>query len=110
MSDNPERRVPTVLAAALVAGLAFAWPARADTAGLTRQVGPHPRQARQQILQLRELDLKPAFPAPGTLREDVENKLGPIEHLARKKIFQVPSLRRRKLVVENHRGDALGLE
>ena len=30
MSDNPERRVPTVLAAALVAGLAFASPARAE--------------------------------------------------------------------------------
>jgi len=33
LSENPERRVPTVLAAALVAGLAFASPVRADTSG-----------------------------------------------------------------------------
>ena len=55
MSDNPERRVPTVLAAALVAGLAFASPARADTAGpscttpldLVRLTNPLPHLAQK---------------------------------------------------------------
>ena len=71
---------------------------------------PHSRQARQQILQLRELDLQPAFTAARALREDVENELGAIEHFAREKIFQIASLRRRKFVVENDRSDVLILE
>ncbi len=55
LSDNPERRVPTVLAAALVAGLAFASPASADTAGpscttpldLVRLTNPLPHLAQK---------------------------------------------------------------
>ena len=71
---------------------------------------PHSRQARQQILQLRQLDLQPAFAAASALRENVENQLGAIEHLAREQIFQIASLRRRKFVVENDRSDVLILE
>ena len=90
--------------------LRFARAARADAAGLARQVVPHPRQPREQILQLRQLDLQSAFAAARALRENIEDQLRAIEHLAREQVFQIASLRRRKLVVENHRGDLLVLE
>ena len=61
-------------------------------------------------MQLRQLDLQPAFPAASALRENVENELGAIEHFARKKILQIASLRRRKFVVENDRGHVLILK
>ena len=44
------------------------------------------------------------------MRENIENELGAIEHLAREQILQVASLRRRKFVVENDRRDLLVLE
>ena len=55
LSDNPERRVSAMLAAALFAGLAFALPARADTAGpscttpldLIRLANPLPHLAQK---------------------------------------------------------------
>ncbi len=59
---------------------------------------------------MRQLDLQPAFAAPGALREDVENELRAIEHLARKEVLQVAALRRRKFVVENDGRDLLVLE
>ena len=61
-------------------------------------------------MQLRELNLQPAFATARALREDIEDQLGAIEHFARKKIFEVPALGRRKFVVENHRGDELIFE
>ena len=64
---------------------------------------PHASQSRQKILQLRELDLQPALAAAGALRENVENQLGAIEHLAREQILQVASLSGGKFVIENHR-------
>src|SRR5256885_6029463 len=76
--------------------LRFTRAARADAAGLARQVIPHSRQARQQILQLRQLNLQTAFAAARALREDVENELGSIDYLAREQSFQIASLRGRK--------------
>ena len=46
----------------------------ADAALLPRQVAPEPRQPRQQMLQLRQLDLQLALPCAGALSEDVENE------------------------------------
>src|SRR4051794_30170162 len=97
-------------AAAVDFELRFTRAPRADAASLPRKVAPHPSQTRQQILQLRQLDLEAAFAAPGALREDVENELGAIEHFPRQQIFQVASLGRRKFVVENNRRDVLVLE
>ena len=64
--------------------LRFTRAARADATSLSRQVMPHPRQSRQQILQLRQLDLQAAFATARALRKNVENQLGAIEHFARK--------------------------
>ena len=71
---------------------------------------PHPRQPRQQILQLRKLDLQTPFATPRTLREYIEDQLRPIQHLAREQGLQVTPLRRRELIIENHGGDLLVLE
>src|SRR4051812_23290357 len=54
-----------------------------NTTSLSRQVMPHSCQPRQQILQLRQLDLQPAFAAARALGKNVENELGAIEHFAR---------------------------
>ena len=63
--------------------LRFTRAARADPARLARQVIPHPSEAWQKILQLRELDLQSAFPAACALRKNIENQLRSIEHLPR---------------------------
>src|SRR4029077_7841201 len=73
--------------------LGFTRTARSNSTSLSRQVMPHPGQSRQQILQLRELDLQSAFTAPRALRENIENQLGAIENFARQQIFQIASLR-----------------
>src|SRR5437660_3900703 len=77
-----ESRDPFLNAATIHFQLRFARSARADAAGLSRQVMPHPRQSRQKILQLRQLDLQTAFATARALREDVENELGAIENFA----------------------------
>src|SRR5260370_6534065 len=63
--------------------LLFTRAPRADAAGLARQVIPHPRQSRQQVLQLGQLDLQTAFATTRALRENIENELGAIEHFPR---------------------------
>jgi hypothetical protein len=63
--------------------LRFTRAACADAASLARQVMPHPSEARQKILQLRQLDLQSAFPAARALRKNIEDQLRSIEHLAR---------------------------
>ena len=82
--------------------LRFARTTGADSAGLSRQVMPHARQSRQQVLQLRQFNLQPAFAAARALRENVENQLGAIKNFAREQVFQIASLCRRKLVIENY--------
>ena len=77
--------------------------AHADAAFLPRQVAPKPREPRQQMLKLRQLDLQLAFARAGALREDVENQRRAVENFAVENFFEVAALRRRKVVVENHR-------
>ena len=105
-----QARNPFLDAAPIHFQLRFPWAAGPDSAGLARKVGPHSGEARQQILQLRELNLEPPFPAPRPLCENVEDKLGAVEDLAREQIFQIASLRRRQFIVKNNRRDVLVLE
>src|SRR6266550_3843523 len=63
--------------------LRFTRTARADPARLARQVIPHPSEAWQKILQLRQLDLQSTFPAACALRKNIENQLRSIDHLPR---------------------------
>ena len=81
--------------------LRFAGAARADAAGLPFEVLPHAGQARQRVLELRQLDLQPRFPRAGAAREDVEDQLGAVDHLALGRLLQVAHLCRREVVVED---------
>ena len=55
------------------------------------------------MLELRQLNLQLAFARAGALREDVENQRRAVENFAVENFFEVAALRRRKVVVENHR-------
>jgi hypothetical protein len=69
-------------------------------------VHPHTGQARQQVLQLRQLDLELRFPAAGAQRKDVENQLGPVHHPDAKRIFEALALSGREFIVED---DEIGI-
>ena len=73
--------------------LAFA-ASHSDPAFLPRQVALKPRQPRQQMLQLRQLDLQLAFTRAGALGENVENQRSPIENLAVENLLEVTALGR----------------
>src|SRR5262249_14889332 len=89
-------------AAAIGLELRLAGTPRADSAAQSRQRVAGADQSRQQILQLRELDLELAFPRPRPPREDVEYQLRPIDDRAADLLLDLPQLRRRQLVVEDH--------
>ena len=60
--------------------LGFTWAAQADTAFLTFQMGPAANQARREVLQLGQFNLDLALVALCTLRKNVENQAGAIDH------------------------------
>jgi hypothetical protein len=57
------------------------------------------------MLELRQLDLKFAFPRPSTLGKNVEDERGPVEDLAVEEFLQIARLGRGKFVVKNDRID-----
>src|SRR5450432_1058681 len=77
-------RDPLLHAAPIDFELRFAGSTRADSTSLARKVMPHARETREQILQLRELNLQAPFPAARALREDIENQLRAIENFSGK--------------------------
>ena len=81
--------------------LRFAGASRADAAAEPRQRVAGADQPRQQVFQLRELHLQLAFARPRAPREDVEDELRAIDDLAADRLFDLPQLRRRQLVVED---------
>jgi hypothetical protein len=87
--------------------LLLAGAARADSAAQPREQRPLSGQARQEVIELRELDLQLAFAAQGAAREDVENKLRAIEDLEIEGALQVAKLGGREVVVED---DEVGAE
>ena len=62
--------------------LGLAGPSRADAAAEPRERGTGPDQPRQQVLELRELDLQLPLAGAGPAREDVEDQLRAIDDLA----------------------------
>jgi hypothetical protein len=81
--------------------LALARSPRADPAAGARQVGPHPRQARQVVLERGELDLEPPLARLGVAREDVDDQRRSVEHLAVEQLLQAALLVRIELVVDD---------
>jgi hypothetical protein len=91
-ADHPPVRLQLRLARA----------AEPDPTADSREVGPHPRQPRQQVLQLRQLHLELGLGAAGSGREDVENDLGPVHHPSTELALEIGPLHRGQLVVEDH--------
>ena len=81
--------------------------AHTDATGLPRQVTPEAREAREQMLELREFDLKLAFPRASTLRKNVEDQRGAIQDFDLEDFFQVAGLRRGKFIVKDGRVHAV---
>ena len=71
--------------------LALAGSAGADAALGARQVGPQPRQARQLVLELGELDLEPALVGLGVQGEDVEDQPAAVDDLDLEQAPRAPS-------------------
>jgi len=90
-------------AAAVDLELTLAITAHADAAFLPREVRPKSREPRQDVLQLRHLDLHFPLPRPRALGEDVEDERGAVEHFAVEYFLQVLGLRRAQFVIENDR-------
>ena len=61
--------------------LGLAWSSGADAAAKPRQGGTGANQARQQILQLRQLHLELALASLRAPRKDVQNQLRAIDDL-----------------------------
>ena len=73
---------------------------RPDAAAETREVRPGAREARQHVLELRQLDLELALQAARPTGEDVEDQLAPVEHLDVQLLRQVALLRRAQVLVD----------
>ena len=87
--------------------LGLSGPPRADPSAEAGEARPDAREPREEVAQLRQLHLELAFFGPRPLGKDVENQLGTVEHLHFKASFQIASLCRRQLVVED---DEIGLD
>jgi hypothetical protein len=74
----------------------------------TRQVGPGARQARQHVLELRQLDLQLSLEAPGAGGEDVEDQLAPVEDLGVEALGEGALLAGAQVLVDQHHGRAVG--
>ena len=89
--------------------LGFAGAPEPDTAADTREVGPHPGEAGQQVLELGQLDLELGLVTAGAGGEDVEDDFRPVHHADLELALEVGALRRRQLLVEDHeRGAGVG--
>ncbi len=73
---------------------------------MPREVGPHPLQPRQRVLELGQLDRQPGLVRLGAGGEDVEDQLGAVEHLHAGRLLQIAGLGGREVVVED---DHVGL-
>ena len=71
--------------------LRLAWAARADAALRARKVRPQPRQSRQLVLELRQLDLQPAFVGARVLGKDVEDQAAAVKNLDAEQCSPAPS-------------------
>src|SRR5205823_10037476 len=77
--------------------------ARDAATGLPGQRFAPSAQPRQQVLHLRELDLRLAFLAAGVLGEDVEDKRRPVDDLDLDLVLELAQLAGRELAVADDR-------
>src|SRR6185503_20323577 len=80
--------------------LRFARAPRSDAAAEPRQVGPQAGEARQEVLELRQLHLKARLPGTRAAREDVEDEPASVHDLDLEVVLEIAGLPRREIVVE----------
>src|SRR5690606_9514022 len=66
-----------------------------------REVRPLPGEARLEVVELGELDLRLGDGGLGAAREDVEDEPGAVHELAAERLFEVAELDRREVLVED---------
>ncbi len=94
---------PTADVLAVDLQLGLAGTARPDaTAEPAHRLAP-PAEPGQEVVELRELDLRLALPAPGVQGEDVQDQRRPVHDLDLQPLLEVSQLARRQLVVKDHR-------
>ena len=81
-----------------------------DTASLALEVGPHTRQAGQQILVLGQLDLRLGVGRTGALGKDVQDQSGTVYNAAVGLLFYVAHLGWAQFVVKDHIVDIVLLD
>ena len=74
---------------------------RPDPAPEPLEVRPRTGQARQMVIELRQLHLQFPLPRLRPLGKDVQDQAGPVHHAAPQKLFQVPLLRAGQLLVQD---------
>ncbi len=74
--------------------LGLARSAQSDAAADAGQVGPHPREARQQVFELRELHLHLGLGAAGAGRENVQDDFGAVHDAHPGRLFEIDALHR----------------
>src|SRR5207247_217406 len=92
-------------AAAVDLELRLTGPPRAHAAAQAREVGPLACQPRQEVLELRQLDLHLALERARPLREDVEDEGAAVDHLALAALLEVALLGGGRLCALAHRKD-----
>ncbi len=109
-SASSAPHLPDLLAdeAAVGLELALAGAAGPDPAAGTRQVGPHPGQAREVILERRQLDLEPPSRVFGVAGEDVDDQRRAIEDLAVEQLLEAALLVGAELVVDDEQVEVGG--
>jgi hypothetical protein len=71
------------------------------------QLAPMAGEAREQILELGQLDLELPLPRSGALGENIQNEPGPINHLSTKGGFEISLLGTGQVIVEDDEIHAL---
>src|SRR5437868_11087316 len=79
-----------------------------ETAAGSRHLGAMSGEPRQHVVELRQLDLQPAFPGACTAGEDIENDLGAVDDLDPKLLFEIALLSRCQVAVEDDQRRAGG--
>ena len=85
----------------------FARAACANAAAKAREFFAASGEAREQVIQLRQLDLKLAFTRAGVRGKNVENELRAVNHAAADSLLHIAKLNGREIVVHDYERDAM---
>ncbi len=101
LQDFLEHLDPDPDAAAVGLKLCLSRAARADTTAQALEMVPQSPQAGQLVLELRQLDLRACDLCARPPRENIENKLGPVDDLDLHGLLDLPALGGPQIVIED---------